>query len=124
MCVLSHPVMYDSLQPHGLQPARLLCPWDSPGKNTGVGIHSFLLEIFPTQGLNLGLLHCRQILYHLLPDPHLDPECMCFASKIFNSEILSSSHNPLTFQLALLLTQNIFNFNFCGYQLLNNSLFS
>ena len=116
--------MYDSLQPHGLQPARLLCPWDSPGKNTGVGIHSFLLEIFPTQGLNLGLLHCRQILYHLLPDPHLYPECMCFASKIFNSEILSSSHNPLTFQLALLLTQNIFNFNFCGYQLLNNSLFS
>ena len=65
MCVLSHPVMYDPLQPHGLQPARLLCPWDSPGKNTGVGIHSFLLEIFPTQGLNLGLLHYRQILYHL-----------------------------------------------------------
>ena len=50
----------------------------------------------------------------LLPDPHLDPECM-FAFKIFNSEILPSSHNPLTFQLALLLIQNIFNFYFCGY---------
>ena len=36
VCVLSHSVMSDSLQPHGLQPPRLLCPWDSPGKNTGV----------------------------------------------------------------------------------------
>ena len=46
-----------TLRPHGLEPARLLCPWDSPGKNTGVGCHSFLQEIFPTQGSNLGLLH-------------------------------------------------------------------
>ena len=38
---------------------------DSPGKNTGVGCHFFLQGIFPTQGTNLGLLHCRQILYHL-----------------------------------------------------------
>ena len=45
--------------------ARLLCPWDSPGKNTGVGNHSLLQEIFPTQGLNPGLSRCRQILYHL-----------------------------------------------------------
>ena len=35
--------------PHGLQPTRLLCPWDSPGKNTGVGCHSLLQEIFPSQ---------------------------------------------------------------------------
>jgi len=45
--------------------ARLLCPWNSPGKNTGVGCHSLLQRIFPTQGLNPGLPHCRQILYHL-----------------------------------------------------------
>ena len=38
---------------------------DFPGKNTGVGCHSFLQGKFSTQGLNLGLLHCRQILYHL-----------------------------------------------------------
>ena len=38
---------------------------DSPGKNTVVGCHAFLQGIFPTQRLNLGLLHCRQILYHL-----------------------------------------------------------
>ena len=55
----------DSLQPHGLQPARLLCPWDSPGKNTGVGCHSLLQGIFPTQGSNPGLPHCRQTLYLL-----------------------------------------------------------
>ena len=38
-------------------------PWDSPGKNTGAGCHSLLQGIFPIQGSNLGLLHCRQILY-------------------------------------------------------------
>ena len=46
-------------------PTRLLCPWNSPGKNTGVGSHSLLQGIFPTQGSNVGPLHCRQILYHL-----------------------------------------------------------
>ena len=55
----------NSLQPHGLYPARFLCPWDSPGKNTGVDCYSLLQGIFPTEGLNLGLLHCRRILYHL-----------------------------------------------------------
>ena len=39
------------------QPARLLCPWNSSGKNTGVGSHSVLQSIFLTQGSNLGLLH-------------------------------------------------------------------
>ena len=45
--------------------ARFLCPWDSVGKNTGVGCHFLLQGILLTQGSNLGLLHCRQILYHL-----------------------------------------------------------
>ena len=40
-------------------------PWGFPGKNTGVGCHSLLQGIFLTQGLNPGLLPCRQILYHL-----------------------------------------------------------
>ena len=48
--------MSDSTQPHGLQPTRLLCPWDSPGKNTGAGYHALLQWIFPTQGSNLHLL--------------------------------------------------------------------
>ena len=58
-------IVSDSLWPHGLYPTRVLCPWDSPGKNTGVGCHSLLQRIFPTQGLNSGLLHYRRILYHL-----------------------------------------------------------
>ena len=62
---ISHSVMSKCLQPHGLQPTRLFCPWDSPGKNTGVGCHALLEGIFLTQGLNPGLRHCRQILYHL-----------------------------------------------------------
>ena len=44
---------------------QLLCLWDSPGKNAGVGCHFLLQGIFLTQGSNLGLLHCRQILYQL-----------------------------------------------------------
>ena len=54
-----------TLQSHGLSPTRLLCPWNSPGKNTWVDYHFLLQGIFPTQGSNLGPLHCRQIRYHL-----------------------------------------------------------
>ena len=57
MEVWSLLIVSDSLRPHGLEPSRLLCPWDSPGKNTGVGCHFLLQEIFPTQGSNLCLLH-------------------------------------------------------------------
>ena len=57
--------MSNSLQPHGLWPARLLSPWNSPGKNTGVGSHCPLQGIFSIQGSNLGLLHCKQIIYRL-----------------------------------------------------------
>ena len=52
--------MSDSLWPHGLY-----SPWNSPGQNTRVGSLSLLQGIFPTQGLNPALLHCRQILYQL-----------------------------------------------------------
>ena len=62
VCVI-HSVMSYSLRPHGLFPTRLLCPWNSLGKSTGVNCHSLLQGIFLTQGSNSGLLHCRQILY-------------------------------------------------------------
>ena len=58
-------VVSDSLRPHGLQPTRLLSPWNFPGKSTGVGCHFLLKGTFPTQGSNLGLPHCRQMLYYL-----------------------------------------------------------
>ena len=55
----------DSLRPHGLESARLLYPWNSPGKNTGVCSYSLFQGIFPTQRSNPGLWHCRQIHYCL-----------------------------------------------------------
>ena len=64
-CCVSCSVMSQSLRPYGLQSARLLCPWNSSGKNTGVGNHSLLQVFFQIQGLTQGLLHCRQILYCL-----------------------------------------------------------
>ena len=66
VCVsVSHLVLSCSLRSHGPQSTRFLCPLNSPGRNTGMGNHSLLQGIFPTQGSNLGLLHYRQILYHL-----------------------------------------------------------
>ena len=56
----SRSVVSDSLRPHGQYN-----PWNSPGQNTGVGSRSLLQRIFPTQGSNVGLLNCRQILYQL-----------------------------------------------------------
>ena len=61
LCVLSHVWL---LQTHRLS-ARLLCLWDSPGKNTGAGCHFLLKGIFLTQELNPSLLHCRQTFYWL-----------------------------------------------------------
>ena len=53
-------------------------PWDSPGKNTGVGCNVLLQEIFLTQELKLGLLHCKQILYQLSYKGRLYIEvCVC-----------------------------------------------
>ena len=52
--------MSDSARSYGLQPARLLCPWDSPGKSTRKGCHALLQGIFPAQGSNPGLrIACR-----------------------------------------------------------------
>ena len=56
----SRSVLSNSWRPHGL-----CSPWNSPGRNTGVGSLSLLQGIFPAQGLNPGLLHCLWILYQL-----------------------------------------------------------
>ena len=66
MCVcVSCPLVTNPWQSHGLQPASLLCPWNCSGNNTRVGCHPPLQGIFPTQGSNPRLLHCRCILYRL-----------------------------------------------------------
>ena len=54
------PLCPTLMWPHGLKPIRLLCPRDSPGKNTGVGFHFLLQGVFLTPGLNPQLLH-RQV---------------------------------------------------------------
>ena len=86
--MLSHSVVSDSLWPFGLQPTRLLCPWDFLGKNTGVGCDFLLQGIFPTQGSNhllLCLLHCRQFLYPLShqesPLTSIRTSILCMANK-------------------------------------------
>ena len=91
--VLSHSVMSDSLRPHGLQPPRLLCPWDSPGKNPGVGCHFLLQGIFPIQGLNPRLLHSL----HWQQIPH--PSAVWLSVKEFYraSRIPVTQSNVLTY---------------------------
>ena len=76
---VSSSAVSNSLRVYGLYPTRLLCLWDSPGRNTGVGCNFLLQGIFPMQKLNSGLLDCRQILYHLIcqrslqiPEPNND----------------------------------------------------
>ena len=59
VCVPSHSAMSDFATPRTVAP-RLLSPWNSPGKNTGVACHFLLQGIFPTQGILIG----RWILYH------------------------------------------------------------
>ena len=56
----SHSVVSESLQPH-----ELYSPWNSPGQNTGAANCSLLQGIFPAQGSNPGLPHCRRVLYQL-----------------------------------------------------------
>ena len=60
LCLLSHAWLFATLCT-----VVCLCPWDSPGKNNGVGCHTLLHGIFPTQGWNPGLQHCRWIFYQL-----------------------------------------------------------
>ena len=65
LCVFILSVMSNSLRPHGLQTTKLLCSWNSLGKNTEVSCHILLQGVFPNQRLKLGLLRCRQMLLHL-----------------------------------------------------------
>ena len=81
----SRSVMSDSLRPLGPY-----SPWNSPGQNTGVASLSLLQRIFPTQGLNPGLPHCRQILYQLN-----------------HREARASQKNPLSEQYPKNLTQTV-----------------
>ena len=71
VCVCMHAcsVVSNSLQPHGLQPTRLLCPWNLRGKKTGVGCHFLCQGIFLTQGSNMHLLYVLHQQVDSLPLP-------------------------------------------------------
>ena len=109
MCVLVAQSCPTLLWPHGLLPTRLLCPWDFPGKSTGVGCHFLLQRIFLTQGLNPGLPHCRLRLYHLSHQgsPTNVSSCPAFATLKFTylSDLLASSRlwQFLSFSLMVLI---------------------
>ena len=74
---------------------RLLCPWDFPGDNAGVGCHFLLQGIFPTQGLNLGLLHCQagSLLLSCQGGPYV---WLCISSFIRKASGRSPSSRSLT----------------------------
>ena len=104
---------------HGLKPTRAFCPWDFPGKNTGVGYHLFLHGLFPTQGSNSSHLLHRWILYHwatwaapigLLHTPNKDTKNEGFALWMQ----VNTSHN----QIKVLLCFVHFKWFFFFYQLL------
>ena len=73
---------------HGLEPARLLCPWDFPGKNTGMGCHFLLQRIFPTQDQIYVSWIGRWIFYHCCQEsPVLRDQRTKFVSIICKVEV-------------------------------------
>ena len=93
----------------------LYSPWDSSGQNTGVGRFSLLQEIFPTQGLNPGFLHCRWILYQL---------SHCSLQSVWNANTIaiSPTHPPsyefyakCQFTQFLFLNQSCYRHSRCQY---------
>ena len=94
-CMRVCSVMSDPLQPHELWPTRLLCPWDFPGKNTGVVCHFLLWGIFPTEGLNMCLLNWQMDSLPLVPpgkheDTFLSKEMLWKPTKYFVNTFLFS----------------------------------
>ena len=112
---------------------RLLCPWNSPGKNTGVGCHALLQGIFPTQGLNLGLLLLLHWPAGSLPrgPPGKLTKVPAWHNKLNFVLIVSGNQGPSKVQILDLLTINwdsndytlrdyahnvIFNFDYTLFQ--------
>ena len=85
------------LQPHRLQPAMLLRPWDSPGKNTRVGCHFLLQGIFLTQGSNSSLLRLLHWQANCLPLSHQRSPTSCYSAASIRMEFyigLTNSIHP------------------------------
>ena len=86
--------------PIDLWPARLLCPWNSAGKNTAVGSHFLLQGLSPTQESNPGTPHCRQVLYFLSHEgnpnesilPHKNLHVNVYRSIVCKSQKTETTH--------------------------------
>ena len=92
--------MSESVRPHGLWSARLLCPWDFPDKNIGVGSHFLLQAIFLTQELNSCLLHWQA---GSLPLSHQGSPSLDLAHHRLEVLTLIQSSHPLNPHLTLLV---------------------
>ena len=80
---------------------------DSPGTNTGVGSLSLLRGIFPTQGSNTGLLHCRQILYHL--SHRGSPNTHTYTQGVLEGGVIAGVQGVITFSLLRMVYQFLFS---------------
>ena len=114
---------------------HLLCPWDFPGKNTGAGCHAFLQGIFPTQGSNPGLPHCRQILYQVSHKgsprilewvaypvssrsswPRNQTGVSCIVGGFFTNWAIRKAHFTVWVEIITILFINFFLVNYCWYR--------
>ena len=90
-CVFSVTRLCPTLRPHGLQPARLLRPWDFPGKSTGVCCHFLLQGIFTTQGSNPRLSYWQVDFYHCVTWVYMLPWIHILTFYLFESWFLKNS---------------------------------
>ena len=89
----SRSVMSNSSRPHGLQPTRLLRPWDFPGKSTGVGCHSFSSKLLPMYKTGIGAITVIQ-------EPrHIDEICFWVPKRLLLPTQRSSLHNYETVRI-------------------------
>ena len=100
-CVLSTQACPTLCEPLACRATGSFVRRDSPGKNTGVGCHALFSGIFPTQGSNPGLPHCRHILYHLSHHGSLDAT----KTSLFILSFRSPHHENLTGHLVLKTSQ-------------------
>ena len=91
LLLFSCQIVSSSLRSRRLLPARLLCPWDFPGKNTEVGCHFLLQGIFPTQRLKPHLLHWQMDSLPL--NLILSPEYSLMTLKLFRSKFQKEKYN-------------------------------
>ena len=101
VCMCSHAQSCLTLRSHGLMPTRLLSPWDSPGKSTGVGYHFLFQRIFPPQGSNACLLN---LLYWQADSLSLEPPGKPTPKVYYSEKFVQPKYEPRSIQDQVYLT--------------------